>query len=519
VLRGLKLSDGMRWGEVATPHQVQDAAAILDDDPTSPRLHFICRPRGGSKTSDLAAVALTMLLTGRLGPGELAYGFATDKDQARLLVDAMRRIASATGLGPGLVDFGLHSAESPQHGGRIEIQAADAHGAFGLLPSLLIVDELAAWPPVPTHTTTWTAILSSQPKRNCRLVLATSAGSPSHWSHKVLQHAEESPRWRVSSMPGPVPWLSSEALDEQRKLLTPSQFARLHLNVWTEPEERLATSEDVDAAATLDGPVEPLPGRRYVAGLDLGLKRDRSALVVGHLEHPDAVGRPPGAWWSLPKDPFVGDRPPVLVVDLVKHWVPGRLSAVDLGDVEATLLEAWRVFNRPKVAADPWQSAQMSQRLRAAGVAVEDHVFSEGSNSRRASALFALLRDRRLLIPRDGDRPGLETELRRVKLVEKANGAVRVDHDRDGHDDLVQAMGIVAVTLLDRASGGAAVGSAVWSSGRDLGVAAGREWLESARRVGSDGLLRELERAGVVERVSGVPVSVGVLAGGHSRRR
>ena len=326
MLRGLKLSDGMRWGGAAVPHQQADAAAILSTDPDAPKLHYLTRPRGGSKSTDIALVLLTLLITGRLGHGDIAYCFAVDRDQARLLLDAMRRVAHATGLGPDLVTFGPYLAESPRHGGRVEVRPADAGGSWGLLPAFLVVDEVAQWPTTPTHAETFRAILSSQPKTGCPLVLATSAGSPSHFSWKLLEQAKASPRWQVSEMAGPVQWLDADALEEQRRLLRPSEYARLHENRWVEPEDSLATGEDVAAAAVLDGPLDYNPSHRYVIGLDVGVKRDRTAVVVSHLEWPDRrVYEPVGDLSRVP-DRSVA---PTVVVDRRLLWVPSRGRRTD----------------------------------------------------------------------------------------------------------------------------------------------------------------------------------------------
>jgi hypothetical protein len=78
---GLRLADGRMLGEAAEPFQKDDAAAILADD--GPRLHYLTRPRGGSKTTDLAAAAIAALLE-QLPAGGRAYAFAVDADHAGL---------------------------------------------------------------------------------------------------------------------------------------------------------------------------------------------------------------------------------------------------------------------------------------------------------------------------------------------------------------------------------------------------------------------------------------------------
>jgi hypothetical protein len=62
----------------------------------------------------------------------------------------------------------------------------------------------------------------------CRFVCLTSAGEPGHMSHKVLQDALKAPdRWRVSQVPGPLPWVNEADLQAQG--LRDSEYSRLHL--------------------------------------------------------------------------------------------------------------------------------------------------------------------------------------------------------------------------------------------------------------------------------------------------
>ena len=83
ALYGCVVDDqGRRWGEIATDRQREDAEALLD--PTGPRFSYYTRPRGGSKTTDLAAVlAVSLMFLSR--PSDRAFAFASDRDQARLL--------------------------------------------------------------------------------------------------------------------------------------------------------------------------------------------------------------------------------------------------------------------------------------------------------------------------------------------------------------------------------------------------------------------------------------------------
>ena len=83
--------------------------------------------------------------------------------------------------------------------------------------------------------------------------------------------------------------MEHDRLEEQRRRLPESSYRRLFENEWTEAEDRLTTTDDLQACVTLEGPQAPRPENRYVLGLDLGLKADLTAAVVCHLDEDTVV--------------------------------------------------------------------------------------------------------------------------------------------------------------------------------------------------------------------------------------
>lgn len=202
TLAALVLEDGRRWGDAATDEQWRDAIAVLEA--TDRRMFFFTRPRGGAKTADLAAVTLVWLL-GQAEPGARGYGAAADRSQAALIIDSIRGYQIRT---PGLA--GAVTVDSwkvtTTTGATFEALAADGPGAFGLRPSLLVIDEVAAWPDTHGPKLLWEALVSSMSKvPGARLAVLASAGSPSHWSYRVLEHARNSEQWHTSEWPGLSP--------------------------------------------------------------------------------------------------------------------------------------------------------------------------------------------------------------------------------------------------------------------------------------------------------------------------
>jgi hypothetical protein len=221
LLAALVLDDGRRWGDVAAEFQWEDAEAIFSKD--GPRWHYLTRPRGGSKTTDLAGVALAWLAT-EAAPGARGYVFAGDKDQAAQLTDFAAGLVDRTPELRGVVEVQAFKIIA-KSGATVEVRAADGGGAFGLKPSFVVADELAQWEETRRPKRLWTAIISSLNKvPGCRFVCLTSSGEPSHSSHKVLLDALKAPdRWHVHEVPGPLPWV--DEADLQAQGLRDSEYA------------------------------------------------------------------------------------------------------------------------------------------------------------------------------------------------------------------------------------------------------------------------------------------------------
>lgn len=429
LLRGLVLEDGRRWGEVVAPWQLADAGAILDEE-SPQRSHYLTRPRGGSKTTDVAGVCLAWLLE-QAPPAGRGFVVASDEDQGLELLDAARGFVQRTPGLAGALTVEATRLHVPATDASVRVLPADASGNFGKRPLLTIVDEAGAWPDTAAARRNWVATVSAVPKGKGRgrLVVMTTAADPSHRGYRVLQHARATPaRWRVSEVPGPLPWIDPADLAEQRALLTEWEYARLHENRWMAADDRLVDLGDLRECVVLDGPQRPRRGVRYSLGVDIGLKADRTVLAVVHAEHAPARR---------------------IVLDRMLVFAGSRERPVALADVETALLELWRTYARPAVLLDPWQAVGLAQRARAAGVRVEEFAFSTTSVGRLARTLHLLLRDRLIALPDDDE---LLDELANVRLRETAAGVLRMDHDPGRHDDRAIALALAALPLVQQAS-------------------------------------------------------------------
>lgn len=422
------------WAESAAPFQWEDARTILEPRDGVKQV-FLTRPRGGRKTTDLAGIVLAVLAR-QAPPMARCYVGATDEEQSQRLIDAAAKIIARTpGLAASFKVTGLTVTYVPS-GASVTALPADA-SVYGLVPYLTVIDELTNWPDTKKHRAHWDTLTSATRKvPNARLVVLSNAGSPDHWSFKRREAARTSRHWLLREVPGPLPWLSEDDLEALRENASvPSEFARLHLNQWIEPEDRLATREDVLACVEKGrrGDLERQPGQRYTAGLDVGVKHDRTALVVVHSEQE------------------TGQR--LVVVDAVRVWTPRRGRPVDLQEVEETVAEVCGRYSA-ELRYDPSQALLLGQQLRARGLRAVEEPFTVGSNSLRASLLFRLLHERRLRLPDD---ELLSDELASVRLRESTGGRYRFDHDAGRHDDRVTALALAAQHVLAKRKGFASV--------------------------------------------------------------
>ena len=206
--------DDQPWGAIAEGFQVDLARTIFD--PSAPPYRWESRPRGGSKTTDVAGIALVLMLA-CLPAGSRGYCFASDKDQAALLTDALAGFVHRTTALQGLVSLANYKVTF-SNGSALEVLPADAASSWGIKPALVIADEVCQWPTTRNARSLWEAVYSSLGKvAGSRLIAMTTSGDPAHWSRKIYESALESPLWSVQDVAGPLPWTDRARLADQRE--------------------------------------------------------------------------------------------------------------------------------------------------------------------------------------------------------------------------------------------------------------------------------------------------------------
>jgi len=378
---------------------------------------YLERGRGHSKTSDLAVMACWALA---FAPAQLSgVVAAADKDQARLLRDAINRLLN---LNPWLrlaLDVALYKVTCQRTGAELIILASDAASSYGLTPHFILIDELTHW----QSGALWESLISAAAKRaNCLVVIISNAGlgQGRTWQWIAREACRTGPGWYFSRCDGPVAsWITSDRLDEQRRLLPPKAFARLWLNEWTTDDGDCLDPDLIERAITQSGAVsEPVPGRTYCVGLDLAVRRDYAALAL------------------LEADP----NSKRIRVAACQVWKPPRGGEIDLAAVQTFTAQTARRFRAP-IFYDPHQCALLAQNLRNEDLRCTEVPFTGANCAKMASTILQIFNEGRIDLFRHNQ---LIDDLRRLTIVQRSFG-FKLEAARDlsgGHADSAFALAI-----------------------------------------------------------------------------
>jgi len=402
----LLLEGGNRLGDVMDGWQREDFEAL---DDSAHRHAYLERPRGHSKTGDVATEAVVELFLG--GPERELFCVAVDEDQAGILFrDVVGKIRRRPDLN-AKVAIGKREITVKATRSTLTVLSSDAPSAFGLRPSWLALDEMAEW----RKRDLWDALWSATgKKRDCRvLVISTAGWDKASIAWEVRRIAETEADWLFSSRGQCASWISPAWLDQQKRTLPPHVFARLHLNLWVDNVGAFLTGAEVDGVF-----VDDLPdgiGPRAI-GLDLGLSKDKSVLSV--------VRRDPSG---------------LVVVEGLTTWAGQHGEKVDLTVVEDEVAALAAKVKAP-VVVDPWQAVLLAQRLRARRLPVIEFAFTGDGRRKIFGTMLDLIRNGRL---RSRPHEELRRELLGLEVQQTASGW-RVDHRAGRHDDHVVSIALAA---------------------------------------------------------------------------
>ncbi len=462
----------VRLGEVLDDWQREDFKAIdpawvfvAHRTPPAPvKLRaWLERPRGHSKTNDLAVMIAWVLFA---SPRRLVgLAAAADRDQAKLLRDAVSKLVMTNPWLSKYLDVQAFKVVNLHTESTLEIISSDAPSSYGATPDFVICDEITHW----AKRDLFDSLISSAAKRShCLFLVICNAGFHDSWQWDLREAIRDTPAWYFHALDGPrASWISPTKLDEQRRLLPVIAFDRLWLNRWGSGSGDAIDPADLDAAISAGrasipaGRVtHPAPGWVYVAGVDLGLKRDASAVVIvgRHVGHSVAIPR------TIPGDAARGTMAAMIdlgildaplqnieteyrvtpatgryVVPHVAMWKPAG-GTVSITEIEETICRLDSQFHFAAVGCDPWQAAMLIERLRIAGVPTESIDFVSGNLKGMASVVLESFRERTIDLC---DHEQLRADLKSLRVEERQYG-IRLCSPRgpDGHGDAATGMAI-----------------------------------------------------------------------------
>lgn len=381
----------------------------------------LCKKNG--KSTLAAGIGLWFCFAGQ-PHGEIIIA-ANNLDQASLII--YNKIRDAFKLNPDL----LRSARLLKSG--IEMKATGtvcrpiAHKyqtAAGVNPTLVIFDELWGFEGREFYDE-----LTESPARVDPLsLIVTYAGydkkSLLYEIYKTGKERRDPKMFYFWANRNYASWVTQDYLDSQKRRLPPNSYARFHENRWASAEGTFVTDDDIERLHATPWVVQYGPNKdrllTYVAACDLGLSHDRTARCVGHFDPQDGK----------------------VYIDNLRWWEGSKKAHIDIEHVENDLKEVAATFKTRTLVIDPWQMEYVMQRLKQY-FSIEPFNFNTDMMF-MSQTLITMLRNGTLVAYNS---PELDTELKEIVAKQTGQGW-KIDHVRGKRNDLVIAVGMMAVTAI-----------------------------------------------------------------------
>ncbi|MGK2923639.1 MAG: terminase large subunit domain-containing protein [Methyloceanibacter sp.] len=258
-------------------------------------------PRKNGKSTDVASLALYFLLADG-EPAPEVYGAAGSKQQARVVFDEAARMVRASPVLSEWCRVLRNEIIVPSIDGVYRAVSAEGGLQMGTNPSAVVADELHVWKGDAGRELYYALTTGMLARENPIIVSITTAGyerdSIAFELYERMLGAGENPytdegrslmywigageaddptdpaTWLKAN---PAPWLTEAVLGREFHRLPLPVFSRLHLNLWTSTEQLWLPP---DAWKRLRSDARIKPGERVWVGVDIGFKRDSSAVVM-----------------------------------------------------------------------------------------------------------------------------------------------------------------------------------------------------------------------------------------------
>jgi len=405
-----------------------------------PELVFGAIKKSGKSTlAGIVMLTMVLLYGGRFAEG---YCVANDQEQAVARTFTMvRRIVEASPWLKYEARFTVDRVVFPTLDATIVTIASDAASAAGGNPTISCFDELWGYTSERSRRL-WDEMIVSPARRiSCRLTTSYAGFSgESTLLEELYKRGMALPEVGPSLRAGdgmlfawhtePIaPWQTEAWLAEMRRSLLPNAYLRMIENRFVTTESSFIDLAWWDACVDpASSPVAADPMMAVYVGVDASVKRDSTAIV--------AV-----TWDSKLKK-----------VRLVFHRIyqPSPDEPLDFENtVEATVRDLRKRFMLRAVYYDPYQMAAVAQRLRGAGVPMEEFPQTVPNLTQASQNLYELIQAGNLVVyPNDAIRLAVS----RAVAIETGRGW-RISKDKQSHKiDVVVALAMAALPALENSA-------------------------------------------------------------------
>lgn len=391
-------------------------------------------PKKTGKTGFAAMHMLTMTLVYG-GPFAEGYAVANDLEQAQGRVfQAARRICERSPYLRREANITQSKIEFPATGATITAIASDYAGAAGANPTVSAFDELWGYTSERSRRLWDEMVPSPARKISCRFT-TTYAGfeGESELLEELYKRGLTMPRVGSDLHAGdgllmfwthaPVaPWQDDAWLAQMRRQLRPNAYLRMIENRFVSTESPFVDMAWFDACIDPDARMlAASPSLPVYIGIDASVKHDSTAVVACAWDRD--TGRARLIWHRI--------------------FQPSPDEPLDFeATIEATVLELSKRFAVRKAIFDPWQMQSTAQRLRAAGITIEEFPQSSPRLTEASQNLYELIKSRNILMYPDAD---IRLAISRAVAKETTRGW-RIGKEKQSHKiDVVVALGMSAL--------------------------------------------------------------------------
>jgi hypothetical protein len=387
--------------------------------------------RRAGKSLTMAKLALTFAL---FGPWTMPIGevatipfLSTERREAAARIRQIAGMLDALGEG---YDKREDEVELRSRPCVLRVVTASVRATAGFTSVFVVCDEVAKWKDEASGANPANEVIASVTPtmatiESARIVLASSP-----WSevdpHAVMYDAGEDDAQCVSFCES---WIGNPSITrESTRKDAPSELVWLR-EYAARPSAATTSliSKDEYSAIEKKGipRLPPIAGARHLIGLDVGLRNDRTAIVVTRKE--------------LRPDPTTGDVREVLVVAEIAHLVPGILKRISIDDVVDAVAKVARTYPGT-VYADAHYYDAVAPALRQRGLQVEEVPMTPAAISARVAALQSRLSTPGTIEVVEHDE--LRREILNAIVVHHNGGRItaKAPEKRGAHDDILSAL-------------------------------------------------------------------------------